>query len=167
MADDPTKPDPKPDPDPKPEPDPKPDPDTALLDGARNPDAVRNALRAEREAARAAKKQADELATKVREFEDRDKSDQQKLEERAAAAERKHGEAEAKLLRFEVAAAKKVPMHLASRLQGSTKQEIEADADALLRDLGPTAPDFDGGPRDNAPATGDMDALIRRASGRP
>lgn len=143
------------------------DPDADLLQGARNPDAVKNALEAERKAAREAKKAADEALAKVKEYEDRDKSEQQKKEEAAAAAEKRAAESELKALRFEVAAAKSIPLSQAHRLQGATKEELEADADAFLKDLkangGGTS--FDGGTRQTAP-TGSMDDAIRRAAGR-
>ena len=140
------------------------DPDAQLLAGARDPDAVRNALKSERAAAKAAKEKAEELAKKVQEFEDRDKSEQEKAEQRAAEAEKKAEEAEHKLLRLQVAADKKLPPELAARLAGSTKTELEADADELLKIVKPSGSStgFDGGPRGRT-ETGetDPDALIR------
>lgn len=99
---------------------------------ADKPDAVRNALQAEREAAAQARKTADDLAAKVKQFEDRDKSEQQKLEERATTAEDRAAKAETELLRVQVAVGKKLPLELAARLQGKDKKELEADADRLL-----------------------------------
>ena len=69
-------------------------------------------------------------------------------------------------LRLRVAAEKKLPAELVDRLKGGTKEEMESDADELLKLVGaPVPPDFGGGPREPAPA-GDMDTLIRRAAGR-
>lgn len=147
------------------------DPDAELLRDARNPDAVRSALKAEREAAAAAKKEAEEARAKVKEYEDRDKTEQQKKEEAAAAATKRADDLEAKLLRYEVAAAKNIPLNQAHRLQGSSKEELENDADEFLKSLktggngGGSDSGFDGGARSDAPA-GSMDELIRRAAGR-
>lgn len=80
------------------------------------------ALKAEREARAAAEK-------RLKEFEDRDKTEAEKTAERLAAAEKRAEELEAKALRAEVAAAKGVPLSL---LSGSTKAELEAHADALI-----------------------------------
>lgn len=110
---------------------------------------------------------ANELAAKLQEIEDRDKSDQQKAIERAEAAERRASEAESKVLRADVAADKGVPAKLAKFLTGSTKEDLEKSADELLSELkanGHTS--FDGGPRDGQVPAGDMDAAIRRAAGR-
>ncbi|ROS28913.1 hypothetical protein EDF22_0645 [Rathayibacter sp. PhB127] len=76
------------------------------------------ALKAEREARAAAEK-------RLKEFEDRDKTDAEKLAARLAEVEQR----EAKALRAEVAAAKGVPVSL---LTGSTQAELEAHADALI-----------------------------------
>jgi hypothetical protein len=143
------------------------DPDAGLLAGARDPDAVRNALKAEREAAKAAKKTADDLAAKVKEFEDRDKSEQEKAEQRAVDAEKKAAEAEKTLLRLTVASKKKLPAELASRLQGETEEELKADADKLLKLVkAENSTGFDGGARTSADSGEDMNSRIRRAAGR-
>jgi len=80
------------------------------------------ALKAEREAHAAA-------VAKLKEYEDRDKTEAEKLAERAAAAEKRAAELEVKALRAEVAAAKGIPVAL---LSGGTQEELEAHADALL-----------------------------------
>lgn len=80
------------------------------------------ALQAERDARAVAEK-------RLKEFEDRDKTEAQKLADRAEAAEKRAAELEAKNLRAEVAAAKGVPANL---LSGSTQAELEASADALI-----------------------------------
>jgi hypothetical protein len=93
-------------------------------------------------AVKAALKKANEEAAasrlKLKEIEDRDKSDSEKLSERAATAERRAEEAEARALRLEVAAAKGLTPGQAKRLAGSTLEELEADADELLADFAPT-----------------------------
>jgi hypothetical protein len=60
----------------------------------------------------------------------------QTLEERVAAIEKEAKESEARALRAEVANAKGLTPGQAKRLVGSTKDELEADADALLADIG-------------------------------
>lgn len=129
----------------------------------------RKARAAAERSATAAQKKLDDMAKRLQAFEDRDKTEAQKLAERAQAAEAEAAKASSKLLRFEVAAEKKLPPGWAGRLQGSTKEELEADADALLKDLGETrqrqSPDYDGGVRKPAPAGTDMNALIRQKAG--
>ena len=131
--------------------------------------AERKARAAAEKTATSAAKERDKLAARLQELEDRDKTDAQKLAERAQVAEAEAAKASSKLLRFEVASDKKLPAGWANRLQGSTKEELEADADALLKELGETrqrqSPDYDGGVRKPAPASTDMNALIRQAAG--
>lgn len=136
-------------------------------------EAGQKALAAERKAkaaaekqAKAAQKQLDELNKRLQEFEDRDKTEAQKLAEAKTAAEREAATAKQELLRYRVAARKKLPAELANRLQGATEEEMEADADNLLQVFGQRAtPSFDGGVRKPAPAPTDMNALIRQKAG--
>ncbi|WP_228973391.1 hypothetical protein [Streptomyces sp. DH12] len=71
------------------------------------------------------------------------------------AAERERDEARAETLRIRVAADKGLTPAQAERLRGSTKEELEADAEALLTAFGvvqggtPTPPPRVGGPRGN------------------
>lgn len=60
------------------------------------------------------------------------KTDQQRLEDRATSAEGRVAGLEAENLRFQVGLAKGVPAELIGRLQGSTQEELEKDADTLL-----------------------------------
>lgn len=124
MADDPDKPAPQPDPPTNPTPPPAPPP--AADDVA--------ALKA------ALKKANDEAAAsrhRLKEIEDRDKSEGEKLTDRATAAEKRAVDAEARALRLEVAAAKGLTPGQAKRLAGTTKEELEADAEELLSDFAP------------------------------
>ena len=92
----------------------------------------------------AAKANADK-AKRFDEFEESQKTEQQRLADRAATAEAKVVEIEARALRAEVAAAKGIP---AALLAGSTQEELEASADALLAFRGEKPkPDFGGGDR--------------------
>ena len=68
-------------------------------------------------------------AEKLAEFEESQKTEAQKAQERLEAAEKRAAELELKAARAEVAAAKGVPAEL---LTGSTQEELEASADALI-----------------------------------
>lgn len=131
--------------------------------------AERKARAAAEKTANSAAKERDRLAARLQELEDRDKSEAQKLAERAQTAETEAEKARTKLLRFEVASEKKLPASWANRLQGSTKEELEADAESLLKDLREQqqrqSPNYDGGVRKPAPAPTDMNALIRQKAG--
>jgi hypothetical protein len=133
-------------------------------------DAGKRALAAERKAARDAQRRADELAARLREFEDRDKTELQRAIERADAAEKAAADLTARATRYEVAAAKGLTTRQAARLIGTTREELEADADELLADLnaGRTGrvPDFDAGVRTNGSAAPSMNDAIRRMAGR-
>lgn len=120
-----------------------------------------------RENEKRAKANAD-AARKLAEIEDRDKSELQKANERAEAAEQAAAAAALSALRAQVALDKQLPAKLAARLQGSTAEELAADAEELLAELGKKAPPrFDGGAGkpagDGAP---DMNTLLRQAAGR-
>lgn len=80
------------------------------------------ALKAEREAHAAAVK-------KLKEYEDRDKTDAEKQAEETETLRRENAELKSGALRATVAATKGVPVNL---LSGSTQQELEASADALI-----------------------------------
>jgi hypothetical protein len=115
-------------------------------------DAGKKALDAERREKRAAEKRATELETRLKEFEDRDKTEAQKLADRAEAAEKRAAELESRSLRLEVASEKGLTAGQAKRLIGSTREELEADADEILKDFAPATqkvvvPDLDLGPR--------------------
>lgn len=146
--------------------------DTGRDDGASSagaddelPEGAKKALAASRKAERDALKRASAAEAKAKEYEDRDKTDQQKQAEETAAAIADAADARAQLLRYEVASEKGLTANQAKRLVGSTKDELLKDADVLLADINPNATSFDGGARKPA-KTGDMDALIRRQAGR-
>lgn len=131
MADDDNKSDPdKPDPesDPKAD-DNKPEDKPADTDLG---DAGKRALDAERRARSAAEKRAKEAEAKVKEFEDKDKSESERNAEARAAAEKERDEARSEALRLTVAFEKGLTPAQAKRLTGSTREELEADADELL-----------------------------------
>lgn len=79
-------------------------------------------------------------AARLAEIEEANKTAEQKAAERFEALEKSDrekeaaiAEREAKLLRYEVAAAKGLDLKAALRLQGTTKEEIEADADEFAK----------------------------------
>lgn len=77
-----------------------------------------------------------DAVTKAAEYDklaEKDKTELQKATERAEQLDKELATERANRLRLEVAQAKKLPVELAARLQGSTKEELEADADALAR----------------------------------
>jgi cell division septum initiation protein DivIVA len=100
-------------------------------------DAGKRALAAERKRARDEKKRADDLAAKLKEFEDRDKSESQRAAEAAAEAAKRADAAETRALRLEVAHDKGLTPGQAKRLVGATREELEADADEILADFSP------------------------------
>lgn len=78
-----------------------------------------------------AKANAD-AAKRLQEIEDAGKTEQERLSEQLAIAAKERDEAAGKLTRYEVAADKSLPQNAVALLTGSTREEIEASADALL-----------------------------------
>jgi hypothetical protein len=78
-----------------------------------------------------AKANAD-AAKRLAELEDQGKSEAEKLTTRLTEAEKRVASAEARALRLEVAASKGLSAAQAKRLVGTTKEELEADADEIL-----------------------------------
>lgn len=100
-------------------------------------DAGKKALDAERREKRAAEKRAAELEARLKEFEDRDKTESTRAIERAEAAEKAAAAAEARALRLEIASEKGLTPAQAKRLVGESREELEADADELLETFKP------------------------------
>lgn len=75
-------------------------------------------------------------AARLKELQDKDLPELEKWKGRAEEAERKLADIEPRLLRAEVAAEKGLTGSLAKRLVGATREELEADADELLKDFG-------------------------------
>lgn len=110
-----------------------------------------------------------ELETRLKEFEDRDKSDLEKTAGERDTFKGRAESAEAKLARFEAAGKAGLPIEHAHRISGSTPKEMEDDAKQLAAALGGgngSGGGFDGGARGGGDQPQGMDALIRRASGR-
>lgn len=98
------------------------------------------ALEAERAANKASKKQIAELQAKLKEYEDANKTEAEKTAERLTALEKDNAASRSRAERLEVALDKGLPKALAARLQGSTREELEADADELLKLVGEQKP---------------------------
>jgi hypothetical protein len=73
---------------------------------------------------------------RVKELEDATKTETQRLTEDRDSHKTRAQEAESKLIRMEVGLAKGLTPAQAKRLVGSTKEELEADADDLLATFG-------------------------------
>lgn len=127
------------------------------------------ALQAERARAKALEAQLKELeplAARARELEEANKTDAQRKDEALAAAQQAAADATTKLARFEIATAKGLPLDAVGLLSGSTTEEIEASADALLKLLeekskGERRPDPTLG-RDGKQPPEDPDAWLRQ-----
>lgn len=78
-------------------------------------------------------------ADKLAEIEEASKTEAQKAADRLAAAEKAAADASTSLARLEVALAKGLTPSQAKRLVGNTREELEADADELLKDIGDAA----------------------------
>jgi hypothetical protein len=107
-------------------------------------------------------------AKKLAEIEESSKSDLEKANARADAAEKLAAERELESARNRVALAKGLSATQAKRLVGNTQDELEADADELLADLkttAKTAPTTDGQGKRGEAVGGDtkpdMSDLIR------
>ena len=93
------------------------------------------ALRKEREARKAAETRAkanEEAAAKLKELEDAAKSKEERDAEERTRLAKERDDLLAENLRLKVATEKALPPQLAARLQGTTLEELQADADELL-----------------------------------
>jgi hypothetical protein len=114
--------------DPNPTPDPAPDPPPDAFTQADVDRIVADRLKREREATKTKYADYDDLKAKA--------AGATTLEERVAGIEQQAKESEQRALRAEIANAKGLTPSQAKRLVGSTKEELEADADELLKDIG-------------------------------
>jgi hypothetical protein len=72
-----------------------------------------------------------EAATKLAQLEESQKTEAQKLADRAAQAEKERDEARLDALRMKVGASKKLPADVIDLLKGDTEEELSAHADRL------------------------------------
>lgn len=109
-----------------------------------------------------------DAAGKLAALEEAQKTEQQKLEDRATKAEQELASATLNSTRLHVALTKGLPAELAVRLQGNTEEEMSADADslmALMKSSGGTV-DMGQGARGSGAPPDDMNARLRAAAGR-
>lgn len=98
-------------------------------------DAGKRALERERQARRDAEarlRELEPLAAKAKELEDAKKSGEQKLTEEIRALKDDLAQERQQALIAKVAGERGIPTRLWGRLKGTTRQELEADADDLL-----------------------------------
>ena len=95
-------------------------------------DAGKKALDAERAARKAAEDEQKKLAARLKEIEDRDKSEAEKAAERLAEAEARAVEVEARATRAEVAAATSVPVEILAGPKSSSAEDITAFAELVI-----------------------------------
>ena len=81
-------------------------------------------------------KENSNAALRLAEIEEAKKTDEQRVTDRIAAAEKRAADLETQVARAEVAAAKGIPAELLPK--GGTKEELEAAADALIAFKGET-----------------------------
>lgn len=98
-------------------------------------DGGKKALAAERARAKAAEAELARYKKAEQDKADADKTELQKAADARAAAEERAAQAEQRALRLEVAHEKGLTPAQAKRLVGSSKEELEADADEILRDF--------------------------------
>lgn len=150
-------------------PEPEPEEEAVVPAGAENPDAVLKAIQAERKKAREANARAREYEARLRTREEEGKP----LEERVSTAQAEAREATLLATRYEVAAEVGLDLKLAPRLQGTTREELLADAETFKPLIGAPAPAAppDGGHRPQPPAKPDPlkdhNALVSSLFGMP
>lgn len=91
--------------------------------------------------------QRQQLEARLKEFEDAQKSDSEKLTDRLTEAETRALTAERELMRLQVATAKGLTATQAKRLVGDTIEELENDADEILAAFTPAASDQPAAPK--------------------
>jgi hypothetical protein len=134
-------------------------------------DGISPEIRKLRAEAKRLRLERNELRDKTKAYEDRDKTEEQRRADELAGATRRAEAAEARLLKFEVAAEVGISQH-ASRLQGDTRDALVADAKALAKEFGLDAssgeqrPNFSSGVRRPVQRPKTMNDVIRQAAGR-
>lgn len=111
----------------------------------------------------------EELKSKVAQFEESKKTESERLTGERDTFKSQAEQAQAEALRLRVALSKQLPAELIDRLRGSTKEELEADADELLKLVQPTQQrtGFGGGAgRETADQPPGINDWIRRTAGR-
>lgn len=112
-------------------------PDGTEPDGSATDDTLgepgKAALTAERSRAKAAEKRAKDAEAELQKLRDKDKSETERERDARTAADARAEAAELALLRRDIADEAKLPAEFAARLQGTTRDELLADAKALAK----------------------------------
>lgn len=116
-------------------------------------------LRKENAKYRTEAKANSDAAKRLAEIEEAQKSEADKAAERLTAAEKRAAESESALWRAEVALEKGLKPSQARRLFGSTKEELAADADALLKEQGETKKQGNHVPREGHQSQSQADPM--------
>ncbi|WP_430600327.1 hypothetical protein [Brevibacterium sp. K72] len=98
------------------------------------------ALQTERDARKQAEKENADLKAQIKAFEDANKSQAEKDAEEREELQKANSENASLVLKYQVAESKGLSLSAARRLSGSTKEELEADADELKKILGQATP---------------------------
>jgi hypothetical protein len=92
----------------------------------------KKALESERTARKAAEDEKKVLAARVKELEDRDKSESEKAAERLSEAEKRATAVEARATRAEIAATSSVPTDILAGPESASPEHIQAFADKVI-----------------------------------
>lgn len=128
-------------------------------------EAGKKALQREREARKAAEKAAAEAAARIKEYEDRDKTEQQKALERAEEAEKAAAESRREALRYRIASRHQISDEDAETfLTGTDEETLTRQAERLVALRGEAAPKVPKpDPSQGARGPVDLDAEIAEA----
>lgn len=124
-------------------------------------DAGQKAIKAERDARKAAERTAAELAAQLKSFEDANLSELERTKKAAEESAAELAQLRVENIRTRVALEKGVPSDLIEFLTGSTEDEVAAKADTLMARIGSSGtpkPDPSQGAKGNTQkkSTGDM-----------
>ena len=100
-------------------------------------DPGKRALDAERKARKAAEKAAADAAAKVKEYEDAQKSEAERLAAKVTELETRAAKAEAAALRAQIVNELEIPADIAADIAGSTPEEYRAAAERIKARLAP------------------------------
>lgn len=110
-----------------------------------------NDIKAMEAALRKANKEAADTRAKLKELEDRDKTESERLTGRVADLEKQLAESTSRVTRYEVALDKGLTKTQARRLVGDSEEDLLADADDLLASFKPTEPAPEAKPPPGSP----------------
>jgi hypothetical protein len=99
-------------------------------------------------ALRKANKEAEQARLRVKEFEDAQKSESERLAEQLAETQKRADAAELQAARLQVASDKGLPASSVKFLTGSSVEELAASADELMSLLQPSEPEKPSRPRE-------------------